>query len=106
MVMGTTFCPPLIQNFNRKAYICNIITVLVLGSVDRERGFSVFNEIKEDFRGRAQDEHLEAVMRITLTPMDPITLASKHRPDWCDVGGTWNRGDRPMNLTWKNVLNN
>ena len=33
--------------------------------MSRERGFSVFNEIKEDFRSISQDEDLEAVMRIT-----------------------------------------
>jgi hypothetical protein len=56
-----------------------ILAVLVLGSVECERGFSVLNETKDDLRNKLKDEHLEATMRAELTSMDAKTLFLKHR---------------------------
>jgi hypothetical protein len=80
-----------------------ILAVLVPGSVECERGFSVLNEIKDDLRNRLKDEHLEAAMRVALTAMDARTLFSKHKEilikNWRDlkVRRTDDRGDIPWN---------
>ena len=37
------------------------------------------NEIKDDLRNRLKGEHLEAAMRVALTPMTAETFNRKHR---------------------------
>lgn len=76
--------------------------VLVPGSVDCERGFSVLNQIKDEFRNKIQDDHLESALRIALTKMDPITLAHKYKQElvqkWRRMKDrrTGNKGDRAI----------
>jgi hypothetical protein len=58
--------------------ICKILSVLPASSVECERGFSKLNAIKTADRNRLKDEHLEALIRISTTQMDPRTLAKVH----------------------------
>ena len=58
--------------------ICKILSVLPASSVECESGFSKLNTIKTADRNRLKDEHLEAVIRISTTQMDPRTLVKVH----------------------------
>ena len=54
-----------------------MIAVLPATSVDCERGFSILNRIKDDLRSKLED-HLEPLMRVSSTEMDPLTLRTTH----------------------------
>ena len=79
-----------------------MIAVLPATSVDCERGFSSLNRIKNAMRNCLQNDHLEALLRISTTKMDASTLLSDHREalilKWRRMkarrdGG---KGDKPM----------
>ena len=56
-----------------------MIAVLPATSVDCERGFSSLSHIKNAVRNCLQGDHLEALMRISITKMDAVTLLYEHR---------------------------
>ena len=56
-----------------------MIAVLPATSVDCERGFSSLNRIKNAMRSCLHGEHLEALLRISTTNMDAVTLFCDHR---------------------------
>jgi hypothetical protein len=56
-----------------------MIAVLPATSVDCERGFSSLTHIKNNMRNSLQGNHLEALMRISTTKMDAMTLRYEHR---------------------------
>jgi len=68
-----------ISSSNKSYRLYRILAVQVPGSVECERGFSVLNEGKTDLRNRLKGEHLEAAMRVALTPMTAETFNRKHR---------------------------
>src|SRR5277367_5407082 len=68
-----------ISRSNKSYRLYGILAVQVPGSVECERGFSVLNEGKTDLRNRLKGEHLEAAMRVALTPMTAETFNRKHR---------------------------
>ena len=57
--------------------LCQIIAVLPATSVECERGFSNLGRIKSNLRNRLR-ERLEALMRISTTVMDAVTLIQEH----------------------------
>jgi len=57
-----------------------MIAVLPATSVDCERGFSNLTRIKSNLRSGLQS-HLEPLMRISTTAMDPLTLRMEHHED-------------------------
>lgn len=61
--------------------LCQIIAVLPATSVDCERGFSNLNRIKNDCRNKLQTQNLEALIRVSTTSMDSLTLSSLHSKD-------------------------
>ena len=75
----TKYYPMFLSCSNKLYRLYRILAVLVPGSVECERGFSVLNEIKDDLRNRLKGEHLEAAMRVALTPMTAKTFNKKHR---------------------------
>ena len=76
----TKYYPRFLQSHSNKTYrLYGILAVQVPGSVECERGFSVLNEVKTDLRNRLKGEHLEAAMRVALTPMTAETFNRKHR---------------------------
>jgi hypothetical protein len=56
-----------------------MIAVLPATSVDCERGFSNLSHIKNAIRNCLQGDHLEALMRISTTKMDAVTLRYEHQ---------------------------
>ena len=56
-----------------------MIAVLPETSGDCERGFSSLNRIKNAMRSCLQGDHLEALLRISTTKMDAVTLFCDHR---------------------------
>jgi hypothetical protein len=44
----------------------------------REASLVVLNEVKDDLRNRLKGEHLEAAMRVALTPMTAKTFNRKY----------------------------
>lgn len=75
----TKYYPRFFSHSNKSYRLYGILAVQVPGSVECERGFSVLNEVKDDLRNRMKDEHLEAAMRVALTPMTAKTFNRKHR---------------------------
>jgi hypothetical protein len=64
---------------NKSYRLYGILAVQVPGSVECERGFSVLNEVKDDLRNRLKGVHLEAAMRVALTPMTAKDFNRKYR---------------------------
>ena len=65
-----------------------IIAVLPATSVDRERGFSNLTQIKNTDRNCLQGDHLEALMWISTTKVDAMTLSHEH---WDALTLRWRR---------------
>jgi hypothetical protein len=65
--------------------VCQIIAVLPATSVDCERGFSNLGRIKSNLRNRLR-ERLEALMRISTTVMDAVTLIQELPQNWSRDG--------------------
>lgn len=75
----TKYYPRFLSHSNKTYRLYGILAVQVPGSVECERGFSVLNEIKDDLRNRLKGEHLEAAMRVALTPMTAKAFNRKYR---------------------------
>src|SRR5947207_7076962 len=75
----TKYYPTFLSRSNKLYRLYRILAVLVPGSVECERGFSVLNEIKDNLRNKLKGEHLEAAMRVALTPMTAKTFNKKYR---------------------------
>jgi len=73
------YYPRFLWRPNKSYRLYGILAVQVPGSVECERGFSVLNEVKDDLRNRLKGEHLEAAMRVALTPMTAKTFNRKYR---------------------------
>jgi hypothetical protein len=52
--------------YESKFSVNHITAVLVVTSVDCERGFSELNDMKCDKRARLKENHLELLMRVSI----------------------------------------
>lgn len=68
----------MLLNISLTFSLSQIIAVLPATSVDCERGFSNLNRIKTDNRNKLQAVHLEALMRVSSTPMDAVIIHQDH----------------------------
>ena len=70
------YYPKFLLYSNKSYRLYRILAIQVPSSVKCKRGFSVLNEVKDDL---LKGEHLEAAIRVALTPITAKTFDRKYR---------------------------